>query len=224
MPGAHAHLTVHRHWFARLTPNALESGVLRADGCSAPDGGIIRPWIEAGRPLILRRPCWSPEGLLCCGLALPPQAGKLRLPFQVHTRGIREVSPPPRLADCLTAVPEAWKSGLTRCVQALEGLGLVPRVFGSLAWKHLTALDYLHAESDVDLLVAVSGRPEVAALEKTLANLGSGVPPIDTEILLPDSRSFQLAEFSRNTRDILVKADDSVQLVHRQSLLDGLGD
>lgn len=224
MPGVLTRFSVHRHWFARLTPDAWEAGLLRAEGCFVPDGGIIGAWIEAGRPLVVRRPCWTPEGQLCCGLSLPPQAGKLRWPFQVQARGVREMVPPPRLGDCLTVAPEEWKPGLAQCVQGLEDQGLAPRVFGSLAWKYLTALDYLHSESDVDMLVAISRKSDVAALESVLASLGDGGPPIEVEILLPDFRSFQIAEFSLNTRDVLVKSDGSVQLASKESLLDGLCD
>ncbi|GFK92975.1 Phosphoribosyl-dephospho-CoA transferase [Fundidesulfovibrio magnetotacticus] len=216
-------VAAHRHWFARLAPEAWAEGLVRPDGCAPRNPERIGRWIGAGLPLVVRRPCRTPDGLLCCGLALPPGEGGLRLPYAVHARAVLALDPPPLLRQCLEAAPAPWRSGLARLLQVLEDAGLAPRVFGSLAWAGLTGLDFLHAGSDVDLLVAVDRREALDALGRALADPGGDAPPVEAEVLLPDGGSFQWAEYARNTPKVLVKSDAVVHLASRNSLLDSLG-
>ncbi|MDD5728361.1 MAG: malonate decarboxylase holo-[acyl-carrier-protein] synthase [Victivallales bacterium] len=154
---------------------------------------IIRNWLSCGRPVIVRRPCLTVDGLHC-GIPLPLEQERKRLSFTVDPAWVKK-----RLS--LPLLPELrWKR--------LEALAeLQPEVFGSLAWQHLTGLQYLHEKSDVDLLFRVKSRNELRELTGILAKLDSAC---DIEIMLWNNRAFSWREWRLNTPTLLLKGDYDV--------------
>ncbi len=170
----------------------------------------IREWLACGRPVIVRRPCLTAEGLHC-GIPLPPGRGWNRLAFTIDPAGIAKRLPLPRLEECLDLLPQERREPLSGLAQ------LNPEVFGSLAWQHLTGLAYLHEKSDVDLLFRVRHRKELRSLCAALSELN---PPefCDIEITLPNGRAFSYKEWQKDTPDVLLKGNHDIFLCDKAIL------
>ncbi|NLF93487.1 MAG: malonate decarboxylase holo-[acyl-carrier-protein] synthase, partial [Oligosphaeraceae bacterium] len=174
----------------------------------------IRNWLEAGFPVIVRRPGTTAEGIHC-GIPLPISGGLRRIPFRVRQEAVQKRLALPRLQECLAELPQA------RAVSE-KLLAINPEVFGSLAWQHLTGLEYLHAGSDLDLLIRVRNPGELQALLRALP--GIAAPFCDLEIMLWHNRSFSWREWMTATSAILVKSDQQVFLLPKCLLTGDLPD
>ncbi len=170
--------------------------------------GTIREWLACGRPVIVRRPCLTEEGLHC-GIPLPPGRGWNRLAFTLDPAEIAGRLPLPRLEECLNLLPETRRKPLAE----LAKLG--PEVFGSLAWQFLTGLSYLHEKSDVDLLFRVRSRKELRSLLSTLETLA---PPndCDIEVMLWNGRAFSYKEWRKDAPSVLMKGNHDLSLCDKK--------
>lgn len=141
---------------------------LRPDLAAEP---LVRDWVTAGHPLIVRRGGDRAEAhLIPLGLPLPPSHGKRRIAITRARDDLTHIAPPPLLAEARAAAPVAWQPVIDR----LLALSPAVRTFGSLAWQHLTGLSYLTPQSDLDLLWQLpAGRaiddlaPAIAAIAAT---------------------------------------------------------
>jgi phosphoribosyl-dephospho-CoA transferase len=174
---------------------------------------LVAEWAERQRPLIVRRPCPddAPD-LVPLGLPLPPAQGKRRIRLALPTAAIVARQPPPTLASARASAPRDWH----RAIDAVAALDSGTRVFGSLAWEHLTGLPYLASTSDLDLLWAPR---DAAGVERLVAGLSAiqKVSPmrIDGEILAPDGAAVQWREWAGDAPDLLIKLADRIDLVDR---------
>ena len=167
-----------------------------------------RDWINAGRPLIVRRPCVSACGdFVCAGIALPPSMGKHRIALEIPRASIRSVFPPPTLEECLQPCPlrTAFEQLLEIC--GAENL----RAFGSYAWEFLTGLEYVSPASDLDVLLSIDS---ISEWRKALGILSSWNPPedrrVDLEIILRGDVSFLWKEYSGAGDRLLFKSNSTV--------------
>ena len=210
-----------RHAIVRVGQHAFDTGALRLEGAGEELADYVRNWVAAGRPFVVRRPCLDGAGRLCCGLPAPPADGKLRLSLSLDRRAIASLEPPPLLADCLPAAPEAWRAGLDALDARGTAAGIAPfRVFGSLAWQHLAKLAYLGPGSDVDLLAEARSRRQLPALLALFAAAeADGGLRLDVEIRLPGGACFSWREYAGLPRNILVKTDAGVFLADREVLV-----
>ncbi len=163
---------------------------------------IIREWLQQGRPVIIRRPCQTLEGLHS-GIPLPPGQGWRRIAFTTGPGSVKKRLALPRLRDCLQLLPEERQSSLISLVD------LNPEVFGSLAWQFLTGMPYLRKESDADLLFRVDSQRELRDLTAEL-NLAAPGDCCDIEIMLWNGRAFSWREFTQEADSLLLKADYDV--------------
>ena len=117
---------------------------------TAEDRDEVEGWRWRGLPLVVaRRQPADGEDDLRLGLALPD---KRRLGVHVAASAAVAHADPPALTAALASAPEAWRPRLGAVVRLANELGAPARVFGSLAWQHLSGLRYLRPDSDVDLL------------------------------------------------------------------------
>ena len=187
--------TLHRHTFVWLDSSA-----------SLP--ALLREWIELGHPLVVRRPCLSPDGKnACLGLALPPSRGKYRIPFELPREAIRKVSEPPLWTECETISNEPVRP----FHEAANAAGVALRTFGSHAWQHLTGLNYVTEHSDIDLLIFLESRTSWDAVRGSLSQIAHA-PGIDLEIVLKSDASFSWREFSGTGQSLLFKGNSTVWL------------
>lgn len=174
---------------------------------------LVADWAERGWPLVVRRPvCADLPGSLPVGLPLPPALGKLRLAFLVPQGAVVEHRAPPLLADAAPVAPAPWRA----TIAALLRHDPRTRCYGSLAWQHLTGLDYLTPSSDLDLLWTVPDRQAADALVTTLAAIDSAAPMrIDGEMVAAQGQAVQWREWASGAGEVLVKSAEGAGLMAR---------
>lgn len=198
----------HRHAFVWLTPDETLS--------IGQDGEILNDWIKNGRPVIVRRPCLSPDGKhFCAGLALPPAPQKRRLAFELPLALVREVAEPPLWEDCGAAVNPT----VVAVRAAAEAAGVRLRTYGSHAWQHLTGLPYLTGDSDIDIIAFVTTRQSWDLIRQRLEEVvWESAPRIDLEIVLCGDTSFQWREFADASRRLIFKGNTQVWLGNKSEV------
>jgi phosphoribosyl-dephospho-CoA transferase len=174
---------------------------------------IIVDWIDSGWPLIGRRAMPDEAQGVPLGLPLPPFAGKRRLSFILQPEDIISTAPPPSLSAASEYAPQAWWPTLDRLAELAAYHAVQVRVFGSLAWKTLTELEYLHNRSDLDLLLLVDRDVDIRGLTAGVAAIEAAAPMrLDGELLRDDGAAVNWREFHAGAGEVLVKTIDSVAL------------
>lgn len=233
-----------RHSLVWLTPAGWDRALA---GMAQPDRAMAIPWRDHDWPGVVRR-SESPvkAGTVPLGLPLPPA---LPLP-----RG-QASGPPkgPRLG-CVTALEDirtvrgavpleatlddalpSWRPSLRALIDALLAEGIVLRVYGSLAFQHLTGRQYLRPASDIDVLLHPSSAAQLLAGVDVLERF-AGRLPLDGEIAFPDGRAVAWKEWRQAQRNdagakscppsdraarVLAKHAHGIDLIAPQQLLDG---
>lgn len=173
-----------RHDLVRADPAAWAALLdARADLVGLPH---LVGWVEAGRPLIVRRrvPGEDADGVPL-GLPLPPADGKRRIGLSLPSAALTGVAPP-RLADVADGAPRAWRPTIDALLAIGRAHGVEPRPFGALLWQAVTGLTYLSATSDLDLLWPCGPTVPAVLLDAIHAVAEQAPMGIDGEILLPD--------------------------------------
>jgi phosphoribosyl-dephospho-CoA transferase len=184
---------------------------------SAENSQEVESWRRRGLPLVVaRRQPADSEDDLRLGLALPD---KRRVGVHVAAPAAVAYAGPPALAAALASAPAAWRPLLGAVARAVDALGVPCRVFGSLAWQHLSGLPYVRPGSDVDLLFAPRRWPAVEDLLAALERLGDpGGPRLDGEIMLPDGGAVAWRELAARPSKLLVKGPMDVTLRDRAAV------
>jgi len=199
----------------RAAPSAwVELLARRGDLAEEP---LLIVWAQRGWPLVVRRPaCGDIAGAVPLGLPLPPTSDKRRLRLCLRAEEITDVAPPPRLADTAAAAPERWQGAIA----SLVALNANVRCFGSLAWQHLTGLNYLRADSDLDLLWPVASARAADALAGRIAEIAERAPMrIDGEFITPAALGVQWQEWRSPALALMAKGREGVRLAGRSELL-----
>lgn len=148
------------------------------------------------------------------GLPLPPSAGKRRIDILMATADIVSTAPPLPLGVAIGAAPAAWQPTLAKVMNMAQRHGVEARVFGSLAWRALTGLDYLTARSDLDLLFPMRRSSDPMPLVAELGEIDSNAPMrLDGEIVRDDGAAVNWRELHSGTPDVLVKTLREVKLL-----------
>jgi len=201
-----------------------------AERIADPDlDGIVRNWLAAARPFIVRQQTDGDPAAadrVAAGLPLPPSQGKRRIALTIHLREINRVARPPALAAAIPCLPVQWRSPLSKLCRAGESLGIDFRVFGAVAWQALTNLPYLTPTSDIDLLWRPADRLQlergVALLQQSQCTNGLQT---DGEIVFGDDLAVAWREWLRRDRQrcVLVKQTAGASLRRPSELLELLG-
>ncbi len=201
-----------RHQLVRIRPAAWAALLaLRPELDGEP---LLGGWAERGWPLIVRRalPDETEEGLPL-GLPLPPSAGKRRIAVQIRHGDIVSVAALPDLADAMASAPPAWQACLRELIAAGDRHGVQPRVFGSLAWQHLTGLSYLGPASDLDLIWPLPRRERIGALLADLARIEARAPMrLDGELVRADGAGVNWRELHAGIPELALKTAADVVL------------
>jgi phosphoribosyl-dephospho-CoA transferase len=179
----------------------------------------LRRWFAADWPLIVRRPDLNASAhTIALGLPLPPRQGRRRLGFEVHACAVERSSPPITVAEAAPKLPPRWAQSLGVLAGEAQRSGVTLRVYGSVAWQALTRLEYLHADSDVDLLWQPRDLAQLEAmlaiLQRWAARYGMHA---DGEFILPCGAAVAWREWcaSRGDERVLVKRVGALALVPR---------
>ena len=202
-------------------------------GALAPSGTatLIRPWhsetaerelerwFERGLPAVVCRQEAVGPGRVAVGVALSLSSGKLKVPLTVRQETIVRSAPPLQLQTAAESLSKAWRDALQELVVASSAVGIAFRVYGSVAWQHLSGETYVTESSDVDLLWRAD---DGAMLDAGLAVLSrwqrqSGIRA-DGEVRFANGAAVAWPELLNAPRKVLVKHDRGVALCETDAL------
>jgi phosphoribosyl-dephospho-CoA transferase len=195
--------------------------MLAARGDLAADSLVAR-WSDEGWPMIRRRAMPGEPSGVALGLPLPPSAGKRRLSFLLQPDDIISIARPPLLNSASGSAPRGWWPTLDRLGKLALRHSVEARVFGSLAWRTLTGLDYLTGRSDLDLLLDVRRETDLDRLAADVAAIEAEAPMrLDGELMRDDGAAVNWREFHSGAGEVLVKSIDGVGLLDRDLFISG---
>jgi phosphoribosyl-dephospho-CoA transferase len=209
-----------RHDMIAVSPVAWRS-LLNTSGDLAGEP-LVAGWVDRGWPLVARRAAPDEADGLPLGLPLPPVAGKRRLALLMQPGAVVSSTAPPKLTAAFDVAPEIWKPTLGGVLGLGVRYGAEVRVFGSLAWRMLTGLDYLTASSDLDLLLPLPRAGDLAGLIAGLAAIeGSAPMRLDGELVREDGAAVNWREIHAGAREVLVKTIREVMLCSTADFVSG---
>jgi len=209
-----------RHDLIFVSPAAWRSLLTTRDDLAGEP--VVAGWVDRGWPLVARRGLPDEADGLALGLPLPPFAGKRRIAVHMRPDDMLSATPPPLLRDALDVAPEKWRPTLDAVMASVREHRVEARIFGSLAWRLITGLDYLSAGSDLDLFLPLPTGADVAGLTAALAAIEADAPMrLDGELVRDDGAGVNWREFHAGAREVLVKTCGGVALLPRQTFLSG---
>ena len=209
-----------RHDLIFVSPVAWRSLLKTRDDLAGEP--LVIGWVDRGWPLVARRAMSGEADGLPLGLPLPPSAGKRRLSFLMQPDDIVSIAPPTALSAAIGVAPERWRRTLKDVVILASRHGVVVRIFGSLAWRSLTGLDYLTDTSDLDLLLPIPLRSDLVRVIADLAAIEAAAPMrLDGELMRDDGAAVNWRELHTGAREVLVKTIGGVALLDASFFLSG---
>jgi phosphoribosyl-dephospho-CoA transferase len=183
---------------------------------------LVARWSDRGWPTIRRRAMPGEASGVALGLPLPPSAGKKRLCLLLQSDDITSIARPPLLNDARASAPRSWWPALDRLDELASCHSVEARVFGSLAWRALTGLDYVTDRSDLDLLLAVGRDTDLDRLVTNVAAIETDAPMrLDGELMREDGAAVNWREFHAGAGEVLVKDIEGIRLLDRELFISG---
>ncbi|HEY9455983.1 MAG TPA: malonate decarboxylase holo-[acyl-carrier-protein] synthase [Bradyrhizobium sp.] len=183
---------------------------------------LVSRWPDQDWPAIRRRAMPGETAGVALGLPLPPSAGKKRIAFLLPPCDIVSIVRPPSLEAASGAAPRAWWPTLDRLSDLALRHSAEARVFGSLAWRFLTGLDYVSDRSDLDLLLDCHRDTDLDRLAADIAAIEADAPMrLDGELMRDDGAAVNWREFHAGAAEVLVKRVDGIGLLDRRHFIFG---
>lgn len=178
----------------------LASGTPLAASTEAAD--CLAHWAEQRWPLVVTRQtpqalAGTADALLALGLAAPARWGRRAISVTASLRGVTRQAAFPLAAEISPLLPAAAQPGWVRLCEQLCWLGVVARVYGSYGWQHITGMDYVHAGSDIDLLIDVGNAVQADQAGALLCSAQTGRVRIDGELVFEDGAAVAWREWLR---------------------------
>ena len=187
-------LRVHRQQLLRLTPEGW------AQVLAAPWDDSLRPclahWAAHGLPLVVTRQPPFVGDSIATGLPAPARWRRRRLSLAVAPRHVLFLDEFPVAEAVTRSLPRTATAAWRALLAALAAAGCAPRVYGGHGWQAITRLAYVHAESDVDLLLPVASAAQADAVVQVLATSPWPGPRLDGELLLADGAAIAWREWA----------------------------
>ena len=183
----------------------------------------LERWFGRGLPAVVCRQEAVLPGHVAVGVALSLSAGKLKVPLMVRQDAIVRSAPPLQLQAAAESLSKAWRDALQELVVASSAVGIAFRVYGSVAWQHLSGETYVTESSDVDLLWRAHDGAMLDAGLSVLSRwqLESGIRA-DGEVSFANGAAVAWPELMNAPRKVLVKHDHGVALCETKALFDPL--
>jgi phosphoribosyl-dephospho-CoA transferase len=210
----------------RVWPSAGGYASLASQCRDSTARAALELWSARGWPLVVRRA--DDDDLrsgdtIAVGLALPPSLGKQRLKFQLIRDDVAMHAAPLTLDDVIGSVPDPrFQRTLMPLVRAAAREHRALRLFGSAAWQAQTGLDYMHVDSDLDLLAEPSTRQGLDSAIAFLARAERDIAMrLDGEIVFPGGDAVAWREWreAKDANRVIAKNVAGVALVSRNDLL-----
>jgi phosphoribosyl-dephospho-CoA transferase len=201
-----------RHQLIWLTERGWQQAI--ASQREKPREPVLALWAKLDLPLVVTRQS-TPEHL-SLGLAAPLRfSAHRRTAVVVDLDAVRRRGAFP-VSHLLTSSLSADRRGswMALC-ESLTALGCSARVYGGYGWQMLTGFEYVHAHSDLDLILPVASP---LAADAVCAQLQAtvGLPRLDGELIFSDGTGVAWREwlqYRRGAADrILVKRMNGVAL------------
>ena len=158
-------------------------------------------WARSDLPLVVARqphrgPGRAADEPLTLGLPAPACWERRRLCVEVPAGSIRRVGTFPSTDAIAEHLPASARDDWHGLCAGLQRLQVAAHVYGSYGWQQLTGLAYLHAHSDLDLLILLdTARQADAAV--ALLQAGSRIAPrIDGELVFSDGAAIPWREWA----------------------------
>jgi phosphoribosyl-dephospho-CoA transferase len=211
-------LPLERNQLVHLTPAAWQPVHDRAWDAQALE--ILTHWRAHQWPLVVTRlRIEIGDTEICLGLPAPRLWSRRKLALVMPPSAIASVAPFPTLGQ-LTAANH-WGAPTLALDVALQQVDVQARVYGSYAWQHITGLDYVHPDSDIDLILPVR---DIAHACQALAPLAQSQLPqrLDGEFVFTGGLAVAWRELQQlingQVTQVLVKHRTQVGLMSRQAL------
>ncbi|WP_077037918.1 malonate decarboxylase holo-[acyl-carrier-protein] synthase [Pelomonas sp. KK5] len=168
---------LHRHQLLRLSDAGWRRQLARPWDDEA--RACLAHWARARLPVVVTVQTDAPG--IAAGIAAPLAWSRRRLVLRVEPDEVLFSDEFPPLAAF--AARPAWR-GLAA---SLAAAGIRARVYGSHGWQQLTGLRYVHARSDLDLLLMVADEAEAGRAIELLRTFEG--PRLDGELAFPDGHA-----------------------------------
>jgi phosphoribosyl-dephospho-CoA transferase len=143
-------------------------------------------WAARGLPVVVTRQPPSPDGRVAAGLPAPARYRRRRLALAVEPRDVMFFDEFPSAGAATRLLPRGVAAPWHALLASLAAADCVPRVYGGFGWQAVTRMAYVHAESDLDLLLPVTSAAHADAVAQALARAAWDGPRLDGELLFPD--------------------------------------
>jgi phosphoribosyl-dephospho-CoA transferase len=202
-----AALSLHRQQLLRLTPGAWDE--LLAMPWDASLQPCLALWARRGLPLVVTRQPAADAATIAAGLPAPARWGRRRLALTVEPRHVLFLDEFPAADSVARLLPRAHAAAWRQLLAALSEARCRPRVYGGYGWQALTQLTYVHAGSDLDLLLPVDSTPHADAVVRALSAPAWSGPRLDGELQFSDGTAIAWREWAAwragRTAQVLVK-------------------
>jgi len=184
---------LHRQQLLRLTSDGW------ARVLAAPSGEAVREclalWAERGLPLVVTRQPPDLDDAVAVGLPAPARFRRRRIALSVAPAEVLFLDEFPPAEAVTRLLPRAAVAPWRALVATLALDGCRARVYGGYGWQAITRLPYVHAESDLDLLLPVVGAEQADGVARLLAAVAWDGPRLDGELLFPDGAAIAWREW-----------------------------
>jgi phosphoribosyl-dephospho-CoA transferase len=208
---------LHRHQLARLTRDGWD-GVRRREW-DATAGECLGHWAGNGLPLVVTRQPGedSRRDTIALGLPAPARWDRRRIAIDVPRSEVSCFDEFPRVEQVGTLLRDPVRADWQRLCASLKTCGATARVYGSFGWQHITGLDHLRPDSDIDVWIAVSRADQADAVAAQLQAFPNTQPRLDGELVFDDGTAVAWREWlawrAGRAKGLLVKRIDGSALL-----------
>ena len=173
-------------------------------------------WAARGLPLVVTRQPPVAGERVATGLPAPARYGRRRLALAVEPDDVSRFDEFPPAAAATRLLPRAVAAPWRALLATLAAADCAPRLYGGFGWQVLTRMAYVHAGSDVDLLLPVVSAAQADAVARALASAAWDGPRLDGELQFPDGGAIAWREWHAHRQggaaQVLVKRLHGVAL------------
>ena len=173
-------------------------------------------WAARGLPLVVTRQTSTAEARIATGLPAPSRYGRRRLALAIEPGDVMFFDEFPAADAATRLLPRGLAAPWRALLATLAAADCAPRVYGGFGWQALTRMAYVHAESDLDLLLPVTSAAHADAVAQHLATAAWNGPRLDGELLFADGGAIAWREWRSHRQggaaQVLVKRLHGVAL------------
>jgi len=206
-PPARLPAPLHRQQLVRLSADGWAR--LREAPADEAARECLALWATHALPLVVTRQPALPGAAIAVGLPAPARFRRRRIALSIVPQDVMFLDEFPLAEAVGRLLPRASVAPWRALVAALALEGCRARVYGGFGWQAITRLPYVHAESDLDLLLPVCTPAHADDVTRRLATAAWDGPRLDGELLFPDGAAVAWREWldhrQGRTSRVLVK-------------------